>query len=139
MLYNDAIKVSECNAPNLFLVKTSKESFYGESRILVQYCCEGKGVTFSSVWEKYTLFIVYISFVFALLDTSDRGGVFFHIKNMNNRSLIISLQAVLRRRDAIQMEYEATLDELSKKKDERDQVYWNSLSLINIWIILLFD
>ena len=28
----------------------------------------------------------------------------------------------MRRRDAIQMEYEATLDELNRKKDERDQV-----------------
>lgn len=31
-------------------------------------------------------------------------------------------QAVLRRRDAIQMEYDATLDELNKRKDEREQV-----------------
>lgn len=32
------------------------------------------------------------------------------------------LKAVLRRRDAIQMEYDATVDELNKRKDEREQV-----------------
>lgn len=34
----------------------------------------------------------------------------------------ICFQAVLRRRDAIQMEYESTIDELNKKKDEREHV-----------------
>ena len=36
--------------------------------------------------------------------------------------LSCSLQAVLRRRDAIQMEYDMTLEELNRKKEERDQV-----------------
>ena len=31
-------------------------------------------------------------------------------------------QYVLRRRDAIQSEYDSTLDELNKRKDEREQV-----------------
>ncbi|XP_033737677.1 sorting nexin-30-like [Pecten maximus] len=33
-----------------------------------------------------------------------------------------AIKAVLRRRDAIQMEYDMTIEELSKKKDEREQV-----------------
>ena len=32
------------------------------------------------------------------------------------------LQAVLRRRDAIQMEYDMVVDELNKRKDEKEQV-----------------
>ena len=32
-------------------------------------------------------------------------------------------QAVLRRRDAIQVEYEMTLEELNRKKDEKEQVH----------------
>lgn len=39
----------------------------------------------------------------------------------------ICFQAVLRRRDAIQMEYESTIDELNKKKDEREHVSRSSL------------
>lgn len=31
-------------------------------------------------------------------------------------------KAVLRRRDAIQMEYEMTLEEMTRKKEEKDQV-----------------
>ena len=33
-----------------------------------------------------------------------------------------SVKVVLRRRDAIQMEFEMTQEELNKKKEERDQV-----------------
>ena len=33
-----------------------------------------------------------------------------------------AVRAVLRRRDAIQMEYEMTLEELKRKKAEKDQV-----------------
>ena len=37
-------------------------------------------------------------------------------------SSVFVLQAVLRRRDAIQVEYEMTLEELNRKKDEKEQV-----------------
>ena len=40
-------------------------------------------------------------------------------------------QAVLRRRDAIQMEYETTIDELNKKKDEREHVSLLFFLMIN--------
>ena len=48
--------------------------------------------------------------------------------------LSVVSQNVLRRRDAIQMEYEMTHEELNKKKDEREQV---SITLGVIYLMIM--
>lgn len=48
------------------------------------------------------------------------------------------IQAVLRRRDAIQMEYDLTVEELNKKKDEREHVSKISSGFIHALKIIKF-
>lgn len=50
----------------------------------------------------------------------------------------IMLQTVLRKRDAIQMEYDLLLEELSRKKEDREQVLFFT-SLLDLFSFVLLS